>query len=95
MKKTIISILLFSFSLLSLHVHAHEDDHSNELGHSSNYHAVEEVCNFCEFNSDKTFTVLSTNSVDIYFENICYNPFIASYISTDLFVLNNKSPPKA
>ena len=25
MKKTIISILLFSFSLLSLHVHAHED----------------------------------------------------------------------
>tara|TARA_X000000368_G_scaffold271517_1_gene215237 strand:- start:407 stop:694 length:288 start_codon:yes stop_codon:yes gene_type:complete len=94
MKKTIISILLFSFSLLSLHVHAHEDDHSNELDHSSDDHAVEQVCNFCEFNSDKTFTALSTNSVDIYFENICYNRFIASYISTNLFFLNNKSPPK-
>ena len=95
MKKTINIILLLSFSLISLHVHIHEDDHFNEIEHSSDFHAEEESCDYCDFNTDKSFTELSTNSVDINFKNICYNRSIVSYISLNLFFLNNKSPPIA
>ena len=53
MKKTIIAITLFSFTLLSLHVHIHEDDHTD---HASDYNTVEENCDFCQFNSCLLYT---------------------------------------
>mgnify|MGYP001238377561 CR=1 FL=1 len=92
MKKTITNILLLSFSLLSLNVHIHQDDHFNEIEHSSD-HLEQESCDFCEFNSDKSFVESSINSVGTNFKNKCYNRFIAVYISINLFSLNNKSPP--
>ena len=92
MKKTIIGITLLSFTFLSLHVHIHDDVHFNEIEHSSD-HSEQESCDFCEFNSDKSFAESSTHSVGTNFKNICYNRFIAGYISINLFSLINKSPP--
>ena len=95
MKKTINSILLISFSLLSLHIHVHADDHSHEPNHSSEHNEQEKICYSCDFNSDKTLEALATNSNDIYFENIFFNQYNFIYRSSNLFFLNNKSPPKA
>ena len=91
MKKTILFTTLLSFSLLSLHVHHDEIDH---LDHSS-FGTQEEVCDICTFNSDKIFTELPDNSVNEYFENISFLRYIASFITSNIFSYNNKSPPKA
>ena len=58
MKKTIIALTLLSFAFLSLHVHIHEND---QLDHASDYNTVKENCDFCQFNSDKSFAEASTS----------------------------------
>ena len=52
MKKTIIALTLLSFAFLSLHVHIHEND---QLDHTPDDNTVKENCDFCQFNSDKSF----------------------------------------
>ena len=69
MKKTIIALTLLSFAFLSLHVHIHEND---QLDHASDYNMVEENCDFCQFNSDKSFAETSTSPVSINFKNITF-----------------------
>ena len=93
MKKTILHILLLSFSLLSLHVHTEND--LDTFGHSSSQSANEEVCEFCEFNSDKTFAEFPDNSVEINFKNVSYQRYLASYITQNSSCFQNKSPPTA
>ena len=91
MKKTIIAITLFSFTLLSLHVHIHEDDHKD---HASDYNTVEENCDFCQFNTEHLFAETSTISAKMNFKNIVYELYVSNYISFSLFYFLNKSPPK-
>ena len=91
MKKTIIAITLFSFTLLSLHVHIHEDDHKD---HASDYNTVEENCDFCQFNSEHSFAETSTISAKINFKNIVYELYVSKYISFRIFCFLNKSPPQ-
>ena len=55
MKKTIIAITLFSFTLLSLHVQIHEDEHAD---HASDYNTVEENCDFCQFNTEHLLSLI-------------------------------------
>jgi hypothetical protein len=93
MKKTILHILLLSFSLLSLHIHAEND--SDIFGHSSSQSANEEICEFCKFNSDKIFAEFPDNSVEINFKNVSYQRYLASYITQNSSCFQNKSPPTA
>ena len=93
MNKTILHILFLSFSLLSLHVHTKND--LDTFGHSSSQSANEEVCDFCEFNSDKIFAEFPDNSVEINFKNVSYERYLASYITQKIFCFQNKSPPTA
>lgn len=93
MNKTILHILLLSFSLLSLHVHTEND--LDTFGHSSSQSVNEEVCEFCEFNSDKIFAEFPDNSVEINFKNVSYQGYLASYINRNIFCFQNKSPPTA
>ena len=60
MKKTITAITLLSFTFLSLNVHMHEHEHAEHADHASDYNTVEENCDFCQFNSDNSFTEAST-----------------------------------
>ena len=92
MRKTILFTTLLSFTLLSLHVH-----HNEELDNSVHSYlgTSKEVCDFCELNSDKLFIDSPENSIDIYFENISFQRYIASFITTNIFSLNNKSPPQS
>ena len=83
MKKTIIAITLFSFTLLSLHVHIHEDDHTD---HASDYNTVEENCDFCQFNSENSFAETSTISAKMNFKNIVYELYVSNYICLIYFV---------
>lgn len=91
MKKTILHLLLLSFSLFSLHVHIEND--LDILSHSSSQNISEEVCEFCEFSSDKTFAEFLDNSVEINFKNVSYQGYLASYITRNIFCFQNKSPP--
>ena len=91
MKKTIIALTLLSFAFLSLHVHIHEND---QLDHASNYNTVKENCDFCQFNSDKSFTEASTSSVSINFKNITFKQYVSNYMSFNIFCFLNKSPPQ-
>ena len=91
MKKTIIAITLFSFTLLSLHLHIHEDDNTD---HASDYNTVEENCDFCQFNSDKSFAEASTYSANINFKNITFRQYVSNYMSFNIFCFLNKSPPQ-
>ena len=91
MKKTIIGITLFSFTFLSLHVHIHEND---QLDHTPDDNTVKENCDFCQFNSDKSFAEASTSSVSINFKNIVYELYVSKYISFRMFCFLNKSPPQ-
>ena len=94
MKKTIIAITLLSFTYLSLHVHIHEDDHANDVDHASDYNTVEENCDFCQFNSDKSFAKASTTSASINFKNITFKQYVSNYMSFNIFCFLNKSPPQ-
>ena len=94
MKKTIISITLFSFAFLSLHVHTHEHDHELDSDYDSYYITVEEDCGFCLFNSENTLAESSTFSAQIHFKNITFHEYIVNYISFKLFCFLNKSPPQ-
>ena len=91
MKKTIIAFTLLSFAFLSLHVHIHEND---QLDHASDYNTVEENCDFCQFNSDKSFAEASTSSVSINFKNITFKQYVSNYMSFNIFCFLNKSPPQ-
>ena len=91
MKKTIIALTLLSFAFLSLHVHIHEDDNTD---HASDYNAVEENCDFCQFNSEHLFAEKSTISAKMDFKNIIYEFYVTNYISCSIFCFLNKSPPK-
>lgn len=91
MKKTIIALTLLSFAFLSLHVHIHEND---QLDHASNYNTVKENCDFCQFNSDKSFAEASTSSVSINFKNITFKQYVSNYMSFNIFCFLNKSPPQ-
>ena len=91
MKKTIITLSLLSFTFLSLHVHIHEND---QLDHASYYNSVKENCDFCQFNSDKSFTEASTSSVNINFKNISFKQYVSNYMSFNIFCFLNKSPPQ-
>ena len=91
MKKTIIALTLLSFAFLSLHVHIHEND---QLDHASDYNTVKENCDFCQFNSDKSFAEASTSSVSINFKNITFKQYVSNYMSFNIFCFLNKSPPK-
>ncbi len=94
MKKTIIGITLLSFTFLSLHVHMHEHDHAEHADHASDYNTVEEDCDFCQFNSDKSFAEASTSSVSINFKNIAFKQYVSNYMSFNIFCFLNKSPPQ-
>ncbi len=91
MKKTIIALTLLSFAFLSLHVHIHEND---QLDHASDYNTVKENCDFCQFNSDKSFAEASTSSVSINFKNITFKQYVSNYMSFNIFCFLNKSPPQ-
>ena len=91
MKKTIIALTLLSFALLSLHVHIHEND---QLDHASDYNTVGENCDYCQFNSDKSFAEASTSSVSINFKNITFKQYVSNYMSFNIFCFLNKSPPQ-
>ena len=91
MKKTIIALTLLSFAFLSLHVHIHEND---QLDHASDYNTVEENCDFCKFNSDKSFAEASTSSVSMNFKNITFKQYVSNYMSFNIFCFLNKSPPQ-
>ena len=91
MKKTIIALSLLSFAFLSLHVHIHEND---QLDHSSDYNKIKENCDFCQFDSDKSFAEVSTSCVSIYLKNITFKQYVSSYMSFNIFCLLNKSPPQ-
>ena len=91
MKKTIIALTLLSFAFLSLHVHINEND---QLDHASDYNTVKEDCDFCQFNSDKSFAEASTSSVIINFKNIAFKQYVSNYISFNIFCFLNKSPPQ-
>ena len=91
MKKTIIALTLLSFAFLSLHVHIHEND---QLDHVSDYNSVEENCDFCQFNSDKSFAEASTSSVSINFKNITFKQYVSNYMSFNIFCFLNKPPPQ-
>ena len=91
MKKTIIALTLLSFAFLSLHVHIHEND---QLDHASDYNTVKENCDFCQFNSDKSFAEASTTSVSINFKNITFKQYVSNYMSFNIFCFLNKSPPQ-
>ena len=91
MKKTIIALTLLSFAFLSLHVHIHEND---QLDHTPDDNTVKENCDFCQFNSDKSFAEASTSSVSINFKNIVYELYVSKYISFRMFCFLNKSPPQ-
>lgn len=94
MKKTIIGITLFSFILLSLHVHIHEDSHADHADHSSDYNTVEENCDFCQFNSEHSVAETSTISAKMDFKNIVYELYVSNCISFSMFCFLNKSPPR-
>ena len=94
MKKTIIGITIFSFILLSLHVHIHEDSHADHAEHSSDYNTVEENCDFCQFNSEHSVAETSTISAKMDFKNIVYELYVSKYISFRMFCFLNKSPPQ-
>ncbi|NBV72795.1 hypothetical protein EBR61_00805 [bacterium] len=91
MKKTIIALTLLSFAFLSLHLHIIEND---QLDHASYYDTVEENCDFCQFNSDKSFAEASTTSVSINFKNITFKQHVSNYMSFNIFCFLNKSPPQ-
>ena len=91
MKKTIIALTLLSFAFLSLHVHIHEND---QLDHASDYNTVKENCDFCQFNSDKSFAEASTTSASINFKNITFKQYVSNYMSFNIFCFLNKSPPQ-
>ena len=91
MKKTIIALTLLSFAFLSLHVHIHEND---QLDHASDYNTVKENCDFCQFNSDKSFAEASTSSVSMNFKNITFKQYVSNYMSFNIFCFLNKSPPQ-
>ena len=94
MKKTIIGITLFSFTFLSLNVHMHEHDHAEHADHSRDYNTVEEDCDFCQFNSENTFSEISTTSGKINFKKIIFKQYVSKYISSNIFCFLNKSPPQ-
>ena len=91
MKKTIIALTLLSFAFLSLHVHIHEND---QFDHASDYNTVEENCDFCQFNSDKSFAEASTSSVSMNFKNITFKQYVSNYMLFNIFCFLNKSPPQ-
>ena len=91
MKKTIIALTLLSFAFLSLLVHIHEND---QLDHASDYNTVKEDCDFCQFNSDKSFAEASTSSVSINFKNLTFKQYVSNYMSFNIFCFLNKSPPQ-
>ena len=91
MKKTIIALTLISFAFLSLHVHIYEN---NQLDHASDYNSVEENCDFCQFNSDKSLAEASTYSANINFKNITFRQYVSNYMSFNIFCFLNKSPPQ-
>ena len=91
MKKTIIALTLLSFAFLSLHVHIYEN---NQLEHVSYYNSVEENCDFCQFNIDKSFAEASTYSANINFKNITFRQYVSNYMSFNIFCFLNKSPPQ-
>jgi hypothetical protein len=91
MKKTIIALTLLSFAFLSLHLHIHEND---QLDHISYYNSDEENCDFCQFNSDKSFAEASTSSVNINSKNITFKQYVSNYMPFNIFCFLNKSPPQ-
>jgi hypothetical protein len=94
MKKTIIALTLLSFTYLCLNVHIHEHEHAQHADHVSDYNTVEENCNFCQYNSDKSFAEASTSSVNISFKNISFKQYVSNYMSFNIFCFLNKSPPQ-
>jgi hypothetical protein len=91
MKKTIITLSLLSFAFLSLHVHI---DEYQQLDHVSYYNSVKENCDFCQFNSDKSFAEASTSSVNINSKNITFKQYVSNYMPFNIFCFLNKSPPQ-
>ena len=91
MKKTIITLSLLSFAFLSLHVHI---DEYEQLDHASYYNSVKENCDFCQFNSDKSFAEASTSSLNINFKNITFKQYVSNYMPFNIFYFLNKSPPQ-
>lgn len=91
MKKTIIALTLLSFAFLSLHVHI---DEYQQLDHVSYYNSVKENCDFCQFNSDKSFAEASTSSVNINSKNITFKQYVSNYMPFNIFCFLNKSPPQ-
>jgi hypothetical protein len=91
MKKTIITLSLLSFAFLSLHVHI---DEYQQLDHVSYYNSVKENCDFCQFNSDKSFAEASTSSVNINSKNITFKQYVSNFMPFNIFCFLNKSPPQ-
>ena len=94
MKKTIIAITLFSLTFQFLNVHMHEHEHANHADHASHYNAVEQDCDFCQFNFENSFVELYTTFVKINFKVIIFEQYVSNYFSLNIFCFFNKSPPQ-